>query len=74
MWFQFLSLLIAFALIGKAYIALANRQNFYAARSVSVCEKLIGHRQLPTPIGFAALNSGRTVWSEARDVGLDCSE
>jgi hypothetical protein len=33
MWFQLLSLLIATALIGKASIALATRQNFYAARS-----------------------------------------
>jgi hypothetical protein len=33
MWFQFLSLLIATALIGKASIALAKRQKFYAARS-----------------------------------------
>ena len=33
MWFRILSLLIATALIGKAAIALAARQRFYAARS-----------------------------------------
>jgi hypothetical protein len=32
MWFRYLSLLIATALIGKATIALIRRQTFYAAR------------------------------------------
>ena len=50
MWFQFLSLLIATALIGKASIALATRQKFYAARSLQYVSESLPLKLLIGPI------------------------
>ena len=55
MWFQFLSLLIAIALIGKASIALANRQKFYAARSRQYVSESLPLKPLIGPIIVGAL-------------------
>ena len=55
MWFQFLSLLIATALIGKASIALATRQEFYAARSRQYVSESFSLKLLIGPIIVGAL-------------------
>jgi hypothetical protein len=57
MWFQFLSLLIAIALIGKASIALAKRQKFYAARSRQYDSESLSFKLLvaPTIVGTLTL-------------------
>ena len=55
MWFQFLSLLIATALIGKASIALATRQRFYAVRSRQYVSESLPLKLLVGPIVVGAL-------------------
>jgi hypothetical protein len=55
MWFQFLSLLIATALIGKASIALATRQRFYAVRSRQYASESLPFKLLVGPIVVGAL-------------------
>jgi multisubunit Na+/H+ antiporter MnhB subunit len=55
MWFQFLSLLIATALIGKASIALATRQKFYAVRSRQYTSESLPWKLLAGPIIVGAL-------------------
>ena len=55
MWFQFLSMLIATALIGKASIALATRQRFYAVRSRQYVSESLPLKLLVGPIVVGAL-------------------
>lgn len=55
MWFQFLSLLIATALIGKASIALATRQKFYASRSRQYDSDSLSLKLLVAPTIVGAL-------------------
>ena len=55
MWFQYLSLLIATALIGKATIALARRQKFYAARSRQYDSDSLPFKLLVAPAIVGAL-------------------
>ena len=55
MWFQILSLLIATALIGKASIALARRQKFYAARSRQYDSDSLPFKLLVAPTIVGAL-------------------
>ena len=60
MWFQVLSLLIATALVGKASVALATRQNFYAARSRQYVSESLPLKLLVGPIVVGALT--RVAW------------
>jgi hypothetical protein len=55
MWFQSLSLLIATALIGKASVALATRQRFYALRSGQYVSESLPLKLLVGPIVVGAL-------------------
>ena len=55
MWFQFLSVLIATAQIGKASIALATRQRFYAVRSRQYVSESLPLKLLVGPIVVGAL-------------------
>ena len=55
MWFQFLSLLIATALIGKASIALVWRQRFYAVRSRQYDSDSLPFKLLVAPTIVGAL-------------------
>jgi len=55
MWFRFLSLVIATALIGKASIALATRQRFYAVRSRQYVSDSLPLKLLVGPIVVGAL-------------------
>ena len=57
MWFQVLSLLIATALIGKASIALARQQCFYAARKRQYASESLFLKLLvgPTVVGALTL-------------------
>jgi hypothetical protein len=55
MWFQFLSLLIATALIGKASISLATRQRFYAARTRQYAADSLSFKLLVAPTVVGAL-------------------
>lgn len=57
MWFRFLSLVIATALIGKASIALGTRQRFYAVRSNQYVSESLPLKLLvgPTVVGALTL-------------------